>query len=175
MKKIALGFLVFIASFGISSCDPWEDDSYHEVTPPDEDAEIPGTWKLTAITLQEAYDLNADGTASSDLMAETNCYQNELLTFNQDMTGVATSNSYANITVSGEVFNVECIEETEEMPFAWAQLQNTVTITLDAQMVNATLDGNTLTYVIPEGFVVFDSENGDVTISQDMTFVYTKQ
>ncbi len=175
MKKIAFGLLVFMLSFGIYSCDPWEDDSYHEGTTPDEDAQMPGTWKLTAITLQEAYDLNEDGTASSDLMAETNCYQNELMTFNEDMSGVGTSNSYANITIEGETFTIECIEEIEETPFAWAQIQNTVTLTVEGQVVNATLAGNTLTYIIPEGFVVIDGENGDVTISQDMTFVYTKQ
>jgi len=176
MKKIAFGLLVFMISFGIYSCDPWEDHSYHENTPSDEEEVIiPGIWKLTELNLEEAYDFNGDGTSSTSLMAETNCYQNELMTFLPDLSGIVTSNSYAEVTIEGDIFTVECIEEMEETPFTWAQTGNTVTITVDDINLTATQTGDTLTYIVPEGFYSSDGEEGGVEILQDLTFIYTKQ
>ncbi len=174
MKKIAFGLLVFAVSFGIYSCDPWEDDSYHEGTTPDEEVEIPGNWKLTSITLQEAFDFNGDGTASTDLMAETNCYQNELMAFNADFTGISTSNSYANVIVNGDTYITECIPEMEETTFVWAQTQNTVVLTIDTQNINATLNGDVLAFTIPEGFTASDGQPGGYTITQDIIMTYQK-
>lgn len=167
---------VLIAGLGLNSCEPWEDETYHESTPPEEEEVIlPGIWKLTELNLEEPFDFNGDGTSSTSLMTESNCYQNELMAFLPDFSGIATSNSYANITIEGETFTVECIEEVEETSFNWAQTGNTVTVTIDGVNFTATQTGNTLTYVIPEGFFTSDGEEGGVEILQDMTFVYTKQ
>ncbi len=175
MKKFVLEIFVFFTIISLSSCEPWEDDSYEDESNPTEEVEIPGTWKLTLIQLENAYDFNGDGTASSNLMSETNCYQNELINFNMDFTGVATSNSYALITIENETFTVECIQEVEDMALVWAKTGNTVTLTSDGQTFNATLEGNTLTYIVPEGFVVLDTDVGTITLQQDMIFRYTKQ
>ena len=172
MKKIAFA-LTLLSAFCLISCDPWEDDSYHDGTTPGEEVEVPGNWKLMSITLEEAIDLNGDGTASNDLMVETNCYQNELLAFNEDFTGVATSNSYADITIANETYTIDCVQEVEETPFTWAQTQNTVTFTMDTGSFNATLVENTLSFLIPEGFSVSDEE-GNVTVSQNIVMVYQK-
>ncbi len=172
MKKTFIFSLsILFSCFVLNSCDPWEDDSYHESTGA---VELTGTWKLTTLNLTIPYDFNGDGTENTDLMVETNCYQNELMDFADDGTGISTSNSYADITIEGENFTTECIEETEETPFTWIQDQNNITITVDGQTLNAIFIGNTLAFTIPEGFFASDGEEGGVEILQDIIFTYTK-
>ncbi|NLN33456.1 MAG: hypothetical protein GX159_07660 [Flavobacteriaceae bacterium] len=174
MKKFVWGALI-LSGMALMSCEPWEDETYHDIDlPVEEESSIPGTWKLTDLRLEEAYDFNGDGNSSNSLMSETGCYQNELMEFAADFSGIATSNSYAHFFIDNESFSFECIEEFEETTFSWNQTGNSVNITVDGVPLVATLSGNTLTYIIPEGFFVGDDEGG-VQLLQDMTFVYTKQ
>lgn len=176
MGKLLQTSMYLIASALIfTSCEAWEDESYHPGGESGEEVIIPGGWKLTELNLEEPYDFNQDGTANKDLMLETNCYDNELMSFLPANTGVVTSNSYAQITVDGEGFTVECIEELEETPFTWSQTQNNISVVVDGQTLTAVLTGNKLTYTIPEGFYAGSNGEGDVEILQDITFIYTKQ
>lgn len=172
-KIIGLGIAVLFSGFVLNSCDPWEDETYHEEDILEEEIQLPGTWKLHSLLLGESYDFNGDGEVHSDLMLETGCYQNELLTFNPDFTGLVISNSYADISGEEGNYEVECIEETEEDSFIWVQTANTVAITLNGDVLNAVLENNTLTFVIPEGFSASDWQ-GNMTLLQDITFIYKK-
>ena len=174
MRKFAIGIFAVFATITLSSCDPWEDDSYHEGTTSGEEVEITGNWKLISIKMGDGFDFNGDGTISNDLMVETNCYQNELMTFNEDLTGISTSNSYADVIVNGTTYITECVPEIEETPFTWTQNQNNISITIDTQVIPAILAGNTLTFVIPEGFEASDGQPGGYTITQDITMTYQK-
>lgn len=169
-NKLIFAFTIIIASLGLNSCEAWEDESYHPGGDSDEEVIIPGNWKLTELNLEEPFDFNQDGTASINLMTETNCYQNELMSFLPNNTGISTSNSYANITVDDENFTVECIEETEETPFTWSQTETSFSIVVDGNTLPAILAGNKITFTIPEGFMA-----GSVETLQDITFIYTKQ
>lgn len=173
-KLLQSGSFLIAGIFLFTSCEAWEDDSYHEVTTPGEEVEIQGNWKLISITMSEEFDFNGDGTLSNDLMTETDCYQNELMSFNADLTGISTSNSYADVIVNGTTYITECIPETEETPFTWAQNQNNISLTIDTQIIPAILAGNTLTFVIPEGFEASDGQPGGYTITQDITMTYQK-
>lgn len=176
MKNFLRPSVFFVISlFLVTSCDPWEDESYHPGGDSDENVIIPGGWKLTELNLDEPYDFNQDGTANKNLMIETNCYNNELISFLPNNTGVITSNSYAQITADSESIDVECIEELDETNFTWSQTQNTVSIIAGGQTLTATLSGNKLTYIIPEGFYTGETGEGGVEILQDITFIYTKQ
>lgn len=169
-NKLILAFTIIISSLSLNSCEAWEDESYHPGGEHGEDVIVPGNWKLTELNLEEPFDFNQDGTVNTNLMTETNCYQNELMSFLPNNTGISTSNSYANITVDGENFTVECVEETEETPFTWSQTQNAFSIVVDGQTLPATLVGNKITFTIPEGFMT-----GGMEVLQDITFIYTKQ
>lgn len=166
-NKLIIGFNIIFASFLLNSCDSWEDPGD---TISGETFTITGTWKLTELNLDEPFDFNHDGTASKNLMTETNCYQNELMTFFPNSTGTIISNSYAYITVDSENFVVECIEETEETPFTWSQTQNSFSIEIDGNTLPVNVNNNKMTYTIPEGFM-----SGNMEILQDITFIYTKQ
>lgn len=178
MKKIlTLGVVFAFASFGLQSCDEWEDESYHSsgTGPGEEETGIVGVWKLTSLEIGEPFDFNGDGSASTDLMAETDCYQDEFINFNADFTGLGISNSYAEVNIEDEVFSVECIEESDETSFVWLQEQNTIAMNLGDDTITATLNGNKLTYMIPEGFMVTNPEGDEVEILQNITFIYTKE
>jgi len=145
-------------------------------------ADLEGTWLLTAWIGTEPIDLNNDGTESTNFLEEMECYTNETLVFNNDNTGQSISTSFADIDIFLETgsdsevdFSVDCIEENETDNFTWSQADNTVSITNDFGTNDWTLDGNTLSIVIPEGFSVENDQDADVSITQDLTFVYTKQ
>lgn len=143
---------------------------------------IEGTWKLTSWDSAEAVDVNNDGTASTDLLTEFDCYNNETMVFNSGGTGVNQSTSYAEIsldlvvgTTDSYEYSVDCIDEVETTSFTWTQSGNTITVTDEFNEVyDLTLDGNELSILIPEGFYAAN-EDFTVTTIQDVTFIYTKQ
>ncbi|MAP81845.1 MAG: hypothetical protein CL526_12245 [Aequorivita sp.] len=173
MKKL-FGLLVLAITLTACSSD---DDGGSNTT------SIEGTWKMTAFNTETAHDLNNDGTASTSVMDETNCYQNEIIVFNANGTGAATSNSYADIeltlvtgTTDEYEYTVTCVSETETTPFTYTQNGNEITLSMAGFSQTATLSGNTLTYVFEEGFFVEVDDNGNtVTVTEDITFVFTKQ
>ncbi|WP_452220687.1 hypothetical protein [Lacinutrix salivirga] len=151
---------------------------------PDDNVEVVGTWLLTAWNGEEGADLNNDGTSSTNFLDEMDCYNNETFVFNADNTGTAMSTSFATFTFEIETgttdsytYTVECDQEIENNDFTWTQTGNVITITDTAtsQASDWTLNGNELSTVVPSGFVAFDSEDITVTVTQDLTFVYTKQ
>ncbi|MEM0517765.1 MULTISPECIES: lipocalin family protein [Aequorivita] len=173
MKKL-FGLLFLALAF--TACSSDDDSSSNE-------ASIEGTWKMTAFNTENAYDLNNDGTASTSVMDETNCYQNETIVFNADGTGTAFNTSYADIeltlvagTTDEYEYTVTCVSEDDSTPFLYTQNGNTITLTMGGFNQDVTLSGNTLTYVFEEGFYVEVDNNGTTTtVTEDITFVFTKQ
>jgi len=158
------------------------------VTNDDEDVitDLAGTWKMTSFSSENAYDLNGDGVANTDVIVESGCYQNETLDFNANGTGVATSRSFLDIeteivigTTNEVTYTLECIDDIAIENFTWSQSGSSLTLTVDTITVVATLSGNTISFVIPEGFSVqgFDSGGNSVLIeiTENVTVVYTKQ
>ncbi len=142
-----------------------------------------GTWLLTAWNaVNEPVDINNDGTASTNLLDEMDCYTNETLVFNANGTGTNNSTSYADFafdivvgTTNEFNYTVDCIEEIETTNITWSQNGNTVTIGDEFGDFDWTLNGNQLSILVPEGFIAFNSEDVEVSTSQDLMFVYTKQ
>jgi len=147
----------------------------------DTDVTVVGTWKMTAWNVNEAQDLNEDGTSSTNLLDEMDCYNNETVVFNADFTGIAMSTSYADIELNLVIgttnefdYSITCVPEIENTDLTWAQSGNIVATTSTGITNNFTLNGNELSFLIPEGFTVV-SDDSSVTVIQDLTIVYTKQ
>lgn len=145
------------------------------------DETIVGTWKMTAWNVDQGQDLNQDGTNSTNLLNEMDCYNNETIVFNADNTAISTSTSYANIELNLVVgttdqfdYNITCISETEVTNLSWVQSGNIVVTESLGVANDLLLNGNELSFVIPEGFTVV-SDDASVTVIQDLTIVYTKQ
>lgn len=146
--------------------------------------DIEGTWLLTAWNGEEPIDLNNDGAESANFLDEIDCYTNETIVFNTDNTGVVMSTSYATFnfeietgTTDSYIYTVTCDQEVENSNFTWTQTGNTISITDTAttDVSEWTVNGNQLSTFVPSGFIAFNSDDITVTVSQDLTFVYTKQ
>jgi hypothetical protein len=172
MKKV-FSLVLFAVVFASCSSD---DDNNNTVA-------IEGTWKMTAFKSQNAYDLNGDGVISNDIMAQTNCYQNETLVFNTDGTGANFSTSFADITlevVAGTAdeyeYSVECVAENTTTAFVWTQNGESVTFTNSGVTFSGAQDGNKLTFAISNGFEIEVEQGGGVaTTTENLTLEYTKQ
>lgn len=144
---------------------------------------VEGTWKLTAFRSQNAYDLTGNGVISNDVMGQTNCYQNERLTFNANGTGADISTSYLIIdleltagSISEYEYSFECISENNTSAFTWTQSGANVTVTTDGFSFTGVQNGTKITFTIPNGFEI-PVEQGDeiVWITENLTMEYTKQ
>lgn len=128
MKK--LFFAAALIGLTLISCS--DDDS----NPTTVNASIDGTWKLTGFTLDNSIDLNGDGVASTDMVNETECYNDSELVFNN-----ATE---ASLTLQG--VDVEVTGSGND----W-------TVTVDC-MAAETLTG---TYTVTDTTVTLSGEIGD--------------
>lgn len=177
MKKIIA--LAAVALMGISCSDDDSSETNGGST------SIEGTWELTAFTLNEEADLDNDGTASTDMMAESGCYSNSNLMFSSN--NVATINIEEleidlDLVVGTEdsyEYSIDCIGATPEVA-AYTVAGNTVNITVtdgeDSESIPLVKSNNTLTLTIPEFVDVPVEENGNISYSfVGATLVFTKQ
>ena len=185
MKKFIFKTLALTALVLVSACSGSDDDNNSSV-------ELEGTWKLTAWNIGESVDLNNDGTASSNLLDEMDCYNNETIVFSSTDIATIINTSYADIYVELEegsetdyIFEVECELENDSFTATYVRNGNTVTFTFagdvedgedeeDTDVLIATLDGDELSLLIPDGYYV-EGDDFEVVVEQDLTMVYTKQ
>lgn len=173
MKRILLAGLMLCTAFSCTN----DEDLYTPTVP----FTILGSWKLISADVETPVDLNGDGTASTDLMTETGCLQNELMQFNADMaTGLIISNSYLEITISGEFpenveYSIECVQEAEESPFVYVQEGNVIVITTgEGDVIAGNLSQDQLLqFTIPNGQIYMD-EDFNVILMEDLVLTYSK-
>ena len=191
MKKNVFSLFLLVTAVLFTSCDNEPIEGFdltqqNTVTPGiSTNNSIVGTWKLTAWNTTNALDINNDGTAGINLLTELNCYDNETLVFNTDNTSVSMSRSYADIelnlvvgTTNSYNYVVNCVQAIENTNSTWTQAGQNVAIT-DATSGTATnfllsTNDNELSFLVPSGFT-YTSNDGSLTVNEDLTFVYTKQ
>lgn len=174
ITKILALLLVSVITFSCSS----DDDGNTNSTPE-------GTWKMTAFLAETAFDLNGDGSASNDIIIETGCYQNETFVLNADNTGINISTSFADIylelvvgTTDEYEYIIDCLEYNDTFSFNWSLDGSTISLNEEGESSYAvgTLSGNTITFVIPDGYYNEVEENGTIVeVNEDLTIIYTKQ
>lgn len=172
MRKILLLSALSLFLFSCSS-----DDDAPTVDP------IIGTWKMTSFEVENSYDFNGDGTASREIISETNCYQNETIQINEGGTAVALSNSFLTVvadlvvgTTDEFTYTINCENEAEITPTNWTLNGSTLSFQEDDGFtVTATYNGsNQFTIVVSEGFEIY-SGGFNVVTEEDVTITYTKQ
>jgi len=172
MKKV---FSLLMITMLFAACSSDDDNGNGNVA-------LEGTWKMTAFKSQNAYDINGNGIISNDIMQQTNCYQNETLVFNANVTGADISTSYAEIDlelVAGSTneyqYTVSCVNENTTSAFTWNQSGNTVNISQSGITFSGTQSVNQITFVIPNGFPIEVTQgNGTAIVTEDLTIVYEK-
>lgn len=168
MKKL---LLLLVPALFLFSCN--NDDS--------NTSSAEGTWKLTSFTTSEAADINNDGVETTNFMAETNCYNNSSL--------VLSSGNVANFlleeldielnlvtgTTDQYEYTVSCIPATDYFG-TWTQNNNTVAVTIDDEVENFNMNGNTLSINLPEFIFIEVNQGGNIiTKFVGANLVFTKQ
>ncbi len=139
---------------------------------------VVGTYLLTAFNTSIPTDLNSDGTASTNQLSETNCYNNMLLTLNSNNTFVANSKGI-DIVSNGTTETMSCFTDPDDTG-TWSLVGNTLTLTTAATppvVETYTVSGNTISATANNGQVVgYDTINhAPAYLTCNITVVYTKQ
>lgn len=180
MKKIKFitASLLFFTAFNLVSCS-----SDNEPIDPAIDLDnwgttsIAGSYLMTAFNTSVPTDLNNDGTASTNQMGETNCFNNNTLILNADNTFTATSKG-VDIITTGTVATFDCFTDPS-ITGTWTLTGSTLSLTYtDAGEQNVdvfTVSGNTLTMTISQGEIVgTSSSNVPVFLTSNIDIIYTK-
>ncbi|NMH86676.1 hypothetical protein [Flavivirga algicola] len=162
---------LFVLCFALSLVSCSDDDN--------DVVSVVGTWKLTAWEVADGLDINDDGTASSNILDEITCPNNETLIF--EANGVVTSNKTFNPdldialkqgTSDEYTFNVTC-DNQGVIGFATTYSQN-----MDAVIFNdneSIIIDNQLLRVVKESIKIYNEDFTEVITTKDLTLVYTKQ
>jgi hypothetical protein len=147
MKKL---LLIALAPFAIVSCNNDDDN--------DENVSLYGTWKLTSATLPVGVDFNNDGTASTDFMAETGCFNNSTIIFTDDVaSAIVDMQSVDILQQNNGSYSVTCTAaETTYAPFT--ESGSIVTLTSDDFSAPFSRVGNRLTSSYNGTTVVFTKQ-----------------
>ncbi len=172
MKKSLLFLYFLIACIPITSCS--QDDAVFE-------SAISGVWELSAWNVDTPIDLNNDGVSSTNLLKEFGCLAGSELIFKDAVN--------ATIFYSSEVaFNVEIQNESQFFMFicgtnsnsvprqiTYVHQENSVILNDRGEELVLNLSQNTLSMLVPNGFVARDVNSQAVVISQDIIYVFTRQ
>ncbi len=173
MKKIFTLLMAFTLCISCSS----DDDSGNE----SESQNPVGSWILNSVTSATSFDLNGDGQGSNDLLIETGCLQNETLVFADDNTAIAFSTSFLDIFVEIDTSTneatqvIDCIEEIFNTELTWTLDGNVVSINDGEETINAAINGDNLSFMLPGGLFLEVLE-GDavVELNENVTFSYRR-
>lgn len=183
MKKVFLSVLVAsVLVFSIASCSK-EDEVKVPVEAKDDDkgganTSIEGTWKYTAVNIENEYDINNDGKKSKNLVEETNCFVDAALILNKDKTSLLKDRTLKVTTEAGKndevIFTTECIALSDS-PSTWSQKGDILTLTENEIKVTRDfkLENNKLTFTLEKMFG-FKLPNGELVL-EDITYILTKE
>ncbi|MDP5001973.1 MAG: lipocalin family protein [Flavobacterium sp.] len=172
--KSILSLLVLSIAFVTISCDNEPIDPAIDIS---SSSSITGTYYMTAFNSSIPTDLNGDGSASTNQMNETNCFNGSFITLNSNNTFVADSKGI-DINTNGTTSTIECFDEGN-FTGTWALSGNQLSITyLDGGVEYtdvATLSGNTIVSTVQNGEVVGTTSGGEpIYLTSNLQIVFTK-
>lgn len=157
------------------------------VAPVANSGSVAGTYKLTAFNTSVPTDLNNDGTASTNQLTETNCFNDMFLVLNANNTFVSDSKG-TEIAIevdgaTGEVVETIGCFTDPDVTGTWSLNGNVLSLTYTDSDTgeqitdNFNVVGNTLVATINDGEVVGTetTTGAPVYLTSDITIIYTKQ
>jgi hypothetical protein len=147
-----------------------------EFSIPNDNSGIAGMYRISSFNVP-ATDLNADGTASTNLLSETDCYNSNLVKLNKNHTYAMTDN-YVDASSGAQV----CTEYAETG--VWKRDGDVVTLTSSESNGYTSHDtaltysegAGTLTNAQTEGiYPGFDAFGNLIDATGEISYVYTKQ
>ena len=152
MKKIRSLTALLCVAIIVLSCS--SDDNGGPVN--DNSAAV-GTWRLTALIINPPQDIDMDGTPTSNILDELPCATGTII-IDQDGSWSSTIQNLAILTVTGDLFEINCSGSNSQSSGAWLLQGNQLTLFRDFSSVIFTLDGDTLTNNSGEDLPGFQSE-----------------
>lgn len=119
MKRFSILLLAVAGCMATVSCSS-DDDANNNNDP---NADIVGTYRMTAQNSPVAIDYDGNGTSSANMMTESNCYNNTVMTINADGTYTST---YNGINISNGESTCASSQVTSG---TWQRSGNTLTAT----------------------------------------------
>lgn len=172
MKKFTSILSLLIAYVLLVSCT--KNDEVYEPS-------ISGVWKLTAWNVSSPLDLNNDGVSNSNLLLEFGCLNDSEIIFKDSWNATIFYSSDVSFHVEREneglFFMISCSLDNESGPVqsTYVQEENDVILNNNGELSHFTLSENTLSRVVPNGFVASDAQTQEIVVSQDVTYIFTKQ
>lgn len=118
MKRLTLLLLAFAGCITAVSCSSDDDgDNNNNMS------EVAGTYRMTAFNSPTAIDYDDDGDSSTNMMTESDCYNNTVLTLNQNGTFTST---YNGIGINSGVSTCAASQVTGG---TWTRSGNTISAT----------------------------------------------
>lgn len=138
---------------------------------------VAGSYLLTAFNTSVPTDLNGNGTASTNQMSETACFNNSFITLNTNNTFTADSKGIEiDLSVTP---NISTCFTDPDYTGTWALNSNILTLTfLDGTTTvneNYTVVGNTLVNTVNNGQIVGSSGGNPIYVTSNITIIYSKQ
>ncbi len=152
MKKINAILILLCITFIVLSCS--SDDNGGQV---DDNSEAVGTWRLTALNINPAQDIDMDGTPTSNILDELPCATGTII-IDQDGSWSSTIQNLTIVSITGDLFDINCSGSNNQSSGAWLLQGNQLTLFRDFSSVIFTLDGETLTNNSGEDLPGFQSE-----------------
>jgi len=151
------------------------------------DNNLLGVWNLTSITLKTPLDLNSDGEPSLNVLDEVSIIDATMI-FTDSANGTIFYNSYVSFYSRVENDNLFFMitsstgSENSPIPITYSNTDNNVIINQDITFNQTnnnpsalTLNQNSLSMEVTNGFVVKDINTFEESVSQDVTYVFTRQ
>jgi len=135
-------------------------------------ADVSGLYNLTAVNAPRPVDYNRDGTASLNLMQESNCYLNSFIDLRSDGTFTYKYNYVFFLSDTG------CY--TEDITGIWQYKGNTITLTNptaadeSSATMQYTLQDNILSIIQESSYPGYDSDGFPIFIEGQVETVYGK-
>lgn len=139
---------------------------------------VEGTWKLTKFELSQGIDFNNDGTASQNIMAETDCFNNSTVVFEDNGAVTFSMQSFdadPAAVEGGFDYTVTC-NAADPSTGTYTATSNVVTIDTGGDPIAFTRNGNKLTFAIPETLTVPIEQDGEIVEAEIGAYIeFTKQ
>jgi len=138
-----------------------------------------GTYEITSFALSSEVDLNNDGQAKTEF--KPGCLANSELVITSDTAStlyLSSDVAYNTITENGKMrFAKICAfkQDLDISNLTYQKDDGNIIFKYNDIEYPATIDGNTISLTIPNGFIAIDIDTFETTFEMDLVYVFTKR
>jgi len=144
---------------------------------------VPGTWKMTNVIIEKGIEI--DGMKVVDLLQQFNCYQNEIITFNEDGTALVSTNSFLKVEASlvegtqdEYMYTADCVSDSDTYSVTWSISGRDLLLTEEDGFISRVPNfggGQYMTFSVPEGFEILLDDGTTIHAEEDILLMYERQ